>query len=151
MAKIDVVELELPYARNGTFGVAEGSRLVVVEPSLALGMIAADQATGFHFGDDGTTTAVVANIDVIINDAERSQYGHDLEAALREYEVGSQGRAVSEFCGFIDTHVATKMLLWGVEHALGKEPNTMQPRHSASEPQGRSVRSIVRGVRHSID
>ncbi len=130
--------------RPGIYGVAEADELYLGEPGLVLGLIATGQACGYHFGDDGTTTAVVARLDTIEEDLDaRTQYGFDLQDALRGYETLEFGRPTSEYTGVFDRDAATQSLLFEVERRLNKQPNTMTVRtlseDGTSQPSGFST------------
>lgn len=129
----DMSKIEIHKAHDtkgsGTYGVAEANKLYIGEPGLVLGLIATGQACGYHFGDDGTTTAVVARLDAIEEDLEaRAQYGFDLEGVLRDYETTEFGRPRSEYVGVFDIDAATQSLLFEVGRLLNKKPNTAQVR-----------------------
>lgn len=128
MGKFEIQETAAPEQGHATFGLLEAGTLYLAERHLVLGTIASEQALGFHFGDDGTTTAVVGTLEQLGDMDVRFAVGRDLETTLREYELEKRGRAESEFCGFLTPHEATQLHLFGVARILGKEPNSMKVR-----------------------
>jgi hypothetical protein len=109
--RINVVDSSERITTSGVYGLAERDKIYISDVGLVIGAIAADQATGYHFGDDGDTTAIIASLDTATKSiANHSIYGIDLEKAIREYEITKLGLARSEFVGLLTKDSAVSIL-----------------------------------------
>lgn len=142
MARFEIIENERLPVEDALYGIAEEGRLYLAERSLVLGTIAAEQAIGYHYGSDCTTTAVVADLELGLDEGLMFQRAAELKTALHGHESITHRETRSEFLGVMEKYNATQMLLFGVEHAIGREPNSLRVRVATRPADVRSRRFL---------